>query len=132
MTSDTSSPLSDNLEAILKPTGGHKEHILKTHSQPKGKYCLWHRNGEPTHWDNFGLMGECRDCLAEIERGRCSVDVCNFELDTYWNVRNFWLKVDINTSEQPRDRGVHAKPLSFRQNTVCLQGCVLVVPWVHR
>lgn len=100
MTSDTGSPLSDNLEAILKPVGSHKEHILKTHSQPRGKYCLWHRNGEPTHWDNFGLMGECRDCLAEIQKGRCTIDVCNFELDTYWTVRNFWLKVAFKQPEE--------------------------------
>lgn len=97
---DLDSILSENLDSILKPNNNFENQVKKIHQETANKYCLWHRNGEPTHWNNFGLMGECRDCLAEIERGRCSVDVCNFELDTYWNVRNFWLKVDIKGPDE--------------------------------
>lgn len=57
--------------------------------------CLWHRKNHPGHKGNFGLMGECLDCMEDIKKGRCSVDVKNFDFDLYWTVRNFWLKVDI-------------------------------------
>lgn len=57
--------------------------------------CPWHRKGQPGHKGNFGLMGECLDCMAEIEKGRCTVDMKNFDFDVYWTIRNFWLQVDI-------------------------------------
>jgi len=62
--------------------------------------CLWHRKGVSGHKGNFGLMGECLDCMAEIEKGRCTIDVRNFDMDIYWPVRNFWLKVDRKTPEE--------------------------------
>ena len=95
MTSDFGSNLSDNLESILSPAGNYREQLLKAHAQNKGKHCLWHRRGVEGHADNFGLQQECRDCMAAIEEGRCTIDVTNFDLDVYWTVRNFWLKVDI-------------------------------------
>lgn len=57
--------------------------------------CLWHRKDKPGHKGNFGLMGECLDCMKEIEQGRCTIDVQNFDFNMYWTVRNFWIKVDI-------------------------------------
>ena len=57
--------------------------------------CPWHRKGESKHKGNFGLMGECLDCMKEIKKGRAAVDVRNFDFRWYWQVKSFWDKVDI-------------------------------------
>ena len=57
--------------------------------------CPWHRHSEPGHRGNFGLMGECLDCMEEIKKGRCTVDVQNFDFRWYWQVKRFWDQVDI-------------------------------------
>ncbi len=57
--------------------------------------CPWHRQSEPGHKGNFGLMGECLDCMEEIKNGRCTVDVRNFDFRWYWQVKRFWDQVDI-------------------------------------
>jgi hypothetical protein len=57
--------------------------------------CPWHRQSESKHKGNFGLMGECLDCLEEIKNGRCTVDVRNFDFRWYWQVKRFWDQVDI-------------------------------------
>jgi len=62
--------------------------------------CPWHRNGFPGHKGNFGLMGECLDCMEEIKKGRCSVDVTNFDIDWYWQVKRFWEQVDIRGEDE--------------------------------
>tara|TARA_R100001082_G_scaffold33012_1_gene17120 strand:- start:4733 stop:5830 length:1098 start_codon:yes stop_codon:yes gene_type:complete len=57
--------------------------------------CPWGHKG------NFGLMGECLDCMEEIKNGRCTVDVTNFDFRTwYWQVKRFWDQVNI---EGPTD-----------------------------
>jgi hypothetical protein len=62
--------------------------------------CPWHNPGKPGHKGNFGLMGECLDCLQEIKNGRCSVDVTKFSPDWYWQVKRFWDQVDINDEDE--------------------------------
>lgn len=57
--------------------------------------CPWHRKGSNKHKGNFGLMGECLDCMDEIWSGRCTVDVTQFDLDWHWTVKRFWEQVDI-------------------------------------
>lgn len=62
--------------------------------------CLWHRLGAPGHKGNFGLMNECLDCMAEINRGKCEINVKNFKFDYYWQVKSFWEKVDIKGQDE--------------------------------
>lgn len=62
--------------------------------------CPWHRKGLPGHKGNFGLMGECLDCMEEIKNGRCSVDVTNFDINWYWQVKRFWEQVDIRGEDE--------------------------------
>lgn len=57
--------------------------------------CPWHRKGSSKHKGNFGMMGECLDCMEEIKAGRCSVDVTQFDARWYWQVKRFWEQVDI-------------------------------------
>lgn len=57
--------------------------------------CPWHRKGSTSHKGNFGLMGECLDCMEKIKNGRCTVDVTQFDMRWYWQVRRFWEQVDI-------------------------------------
>ena len=57
--------------------------------------CPWHHQGQSKHKGNFGLMGECLDCMEEIKKGRCTVDVQNFDFRWYWQVKRFWDQVDI-------------------------------------
>ena len=61
--------------------------------------CPWHRNGATTHKGNFGLMGECLDCMKEIKAGRCLIDVTQFDMAWYWSVKRFWEKVDIQDED---------------------------------
>jgi len=62
--------------------------------------CPWHKRNHPGHKGRFGLMGQCLDCMDEIEKGRCAVDVKNFDFDTYWQVKKFWDKVDIKGQDE--------------------------------
>lgn len=57
--------------------------------------CPWHQKKSEAHKGNFGLMGECLDCMEELKKGRCSVDVTQFDMDWYWQVKRFWEQVDI-------------------------------------
>lgn len=92
---DIKAVLSENLEAILSEENRNNVKVEPAKQINPGQHCLWHRKGRFGHKNNFGLMGECKDCLREIKDGRCVVDVCNFDLDVYWTVRTFWQKVDI-------------------------------------
>lgn len=100
MTTDSGSPLSDNLQSILGPGKKYYDRILKVYEETRGKYCLWHRKGVDGHFENFGINYECKDCMEAIKNKRCTIDVTNFDLDVYWNVRNFWLKVDIQGPDE--------------------------------
>ena len=62
--------------------------------------CLWHHKGSDKHKGNFGLMGECLDCMAEIKNGRCSVDVTQFEHKWYWTIKRFWEQVEIKGEDE--------------------------------
>ena len=62
--------------------------------------CPWHKRNHPGHKGNFGLMSQCLDCMEEIEKGRCTIDVKNFDFDTYWQVKKFWDKVDIKGQDE--------------------------------
>ena len=62
--------------------------------------CPWHRKGEKAHKGNFGHMGECLDCLEEMKKGRCAVDVTLFDYRWYWQVRRFWDQVDIKGEDE--------------------------------
>lgn len=62
--------------------------------------CPWHHKGSTKHKGNFGLMGECLDCMEEMKKGRCTVDVRQFDLDWYWQVKRFWEQVDVKAQDQ--------------------------------
>ena len=62
--------------------------------------CLWHKRNHPGHKGNFGLMGQCLDCMEKIQNGRCEIDVKNFDFDVYWQVKKFWEKVDIRNPDE--------------------------------
>ncbi len=62
--------------------------------------CPWHQKSTKPHKGNFGLMGECLDCMKEIKKGRAAVDVRNFDFRWYWQVKNFWDKVEINGEDE--------------------------------
>lgn len=62
--------------------------------------CPWHKKGTSEHKGNFGLMGECLDCMEEIKSGRCTVDVKNFDYQWYWQVKRFWEQVDIKGDDE--------------------------------
>lgn len=62
--------------------------------------CLWHHKGSDKHKGNFGLMGECLDCMEEIKKGRCAVDVTQFDHKWYWTVKRFWEQVDIKGEDE--------------------------------
>jgi hypothetical protein len=51
--------------------------------------CIWGHKGR------FGLMGECLDCMEEIAKGKCEINLKSFAFDKYWTVRSFWDKVNI-------------------------------------
>ena len=62
--------------------------------------CPWHHKGSDKHKGNFGLMGECLDCMEEIKKGRCSVDVTKFEHKWYWTIKRFWDQVEIKGEDE--------------------------------
>ena len=89
-------------------------------------------------------MGECLDCMEELQKNRCTVDVTNFDYKWYWQVRRFWEQVDIRGEDECwpwlgttrknkyRIHRLLPLPVPQRQNSVCLQGCILVEPWLYR
>ena len=62
--------------------------------------CPWHQKGDSKHKGNFGAMGECLDCMEEIKKGRCEIDVTNFDFRWYWQVKRFWEQVDIGEKDE--------------------------------
>ena len=57
--------------------------------------CPWHHNNSQEHMGNFGMMGECLDCMENIKLGNCTVDVREFDFRWYWQVKRFWEQVDV-------------------------------------
>ena len=92
--------LSNNLDSILENGHLYEKQMQRLKVENSNRTCLWHRRGDKKHQNNFGLMGECKDCMAAMKNKRCVIDVCNFDLDTYWTVRNFWLKVDVRSPNE--------------------------------
>jgi hypothetical protein len=62
--------------------------------------CPWHAKGSSTHKGNFGLMGECLDCMKEIKKNRCEVDVRNFDFRWHWQIKRFWDRVEIGDENE--------------------------------
>jgi hypothetical protein len=62
--------------------------------------CPWHAKGSTTHKGNFGLMGECLDCMKEIKNDRCTIDVRNFDFRWHWQIKRFWDQVDIGEDDE--------------------------------
>lgn len=89
--------LSDNLTQVIN-SGAHdlQQKLQLPEEKKQTTYCCpWHKRGVSGHVGKFGLSSECLDCMEQIRNGYCAVDVLNFDLDTYWNVKRFWDKVDI-------------------------------------
>ena len=61
--------------------------------------CPWHIKDTKTHIGNFGIMGECLDCMKQIKSGRCIVDVREFDFRWYWQVKRFWEQVDVKDED---------------------------------
>ena len=62
--------------------------------------CPWHAKGSTTHKGNFGLMGECLDCMEEIKQDRCTIDVRNFDFRWHWQIKRFWDQVEIGEDNE--------------------------------
>ena len=92
--------VSKNVKAILSDNSELTAELEKEMDGHKNLCCPWHHKGKMEHKGNFGLMGECLDCMEEINKGRCTIDVSNFDFDTYWTVRGFWTKVDIKGPDE--------------------------------
>lgn len=92
--------LEKRIQEILTAAPELTKKLHEEMDQHKDLCCPWHHKGNMAHKGNFGLMGDCLDCMEEIKKGRCTIDVCNFDFNMYWTVRNFWLKVDIKGPDE--------------------------------
>ena len=50
----------------------------------RSQLCLWHIENKKGHHGNFGSAYQCMDCMKEIEKGRCEVDIENLTL--IWSI----------------------------------------------
>ena len=91
--------LHQNIENVRNAFPEKSQQMTQDLIEHSTTECLWHKKNFPGHVGNFGLMNECLDCLEEIKKGRCAVDVKNFAFDTYWVVKKFWDKVDIKSQD---------------------------------
>ena len=66
----------------------------------RSQLCLWHIENKKGHHGNFGSAYQCLDCMKEIEKGRCEVDIENFDIDMFYYFRSFWQKVDIKGEDE--------------------------------
>ena len=92
--------LHQNIEDVRSTFPEKSQQMTQDLIEHSTTECLWHKKNFPGHVGNFGLMNECLDCLEEIKKGRCTVDVKNFAFDTYWVVKKFWDKVDIKGQDE--------------------------------
>ena len=102
---------TDNLAEIWTHVDQSIQQLIADHPQAARQFeisyhvsnklqCPWHRKGSTKHIGNFGLMGECLDCMEELQKNRCTVDVRNFDYKWYWQVRRFWEQVDIRGEDE--------------------------------
>jgi hypothetical protein len=102
---------TDNLSEIWTHVDQSIQQLISDHPQAARQFeisyhvsnelqCPWHRKGSTKHKGNFGLMGECLDCMEELQKNRCTVDVRNFDYKWYWQVRRFWEQVDIRGQDE--------------------------------
>ena len=103
----------------------------------------WHRHGTDKHKGRFGHMGECLDCLEELKKGRCTVDVTQFDYRWYWTVKRFWDQVDVRGEDEcwpwlgaTKKGGTEsvALPISgpLWSYTISNARCILVEPGICR
>ena len=71
-----------------------------TYFMTKNLECPWHNQGDKKHKGNFGIMGECLDCMNEIKKNRCTIDVRNFDFRWYWQIKRFWEQVEIGKEDE--------------------------------
>ena len=64
--------------------------------------CPWHIQGTNKHKGNFGLMGECLDCMEEIKKGRYEDTNKMFE-----KPKNFDIKLEEGTPEEWVDKVIN-------------------------
>lgn len=88
------STISDHLNDLEDLSPKEKKQLKIETKIEESISCPWHKRNHPGHKGNFGLMSQCLDCMDEIEKGRCTIDVKNFDFDCYWQVKKFWDKVD--------------------------------------
>jgi len=94
-------PLHDDLIAALdKSSAALRKKFEPAPVDTVPKCCPWHKKGIKKHVGRFGTSYECLDCMEEMNAGRCEVDVCNFDFDTYWTVKRFWDRVDIRGTDE--------------------------------
>jgi len=95
MTEDFSQTLVRNAELLRNDVKNSPEKTTVLSSSKSKVRCLWHKRNGVGHVGRFGLMGECLDCMKQVESGYCSVDVRNFEFSEHWPIKSFWDKVII-------------------------------------
>lgn len=92
--------LSDHADTLRDFTAKPKGRPQTQQKMKKSILCPWHKRNHVGHENNFGLRSQCMDCMEEIEKGRCTIDVKNFDFNTYWQVKKFWEKVDIKNQDE--------------------------------
>ena len=96
-------PIDSKLPAQLAKTfvtDSIQKQLIEDKTASKTQLCLWHRNGSKKHEGNFGPDFECLDCMKEIKKGRCLIDIEKFDLDMFYYFRSFWSKVDIKGPDE--------------------------------
>lgn len=94
----------EKLDAVLQQlSSSHPDEVRRyelDYHMTNEKECPWHRHGTKEHKGRFGHMGECLDCLEELKKGRCTVDVTQFDYRWYWTVKRFWDQVDVRGPDE--------------------------------
>ena len=72
-----------------------QQKLLKEEQDLKSQLCLWHKGKSKKHSGNFGPDCECLHCMEEIKKGKCLIDIEQFDIDMFYYFRSFWYKVEI-------------------------------------
>jgi hypothetical protein len=100
MTEDFTTILTSKASSLAQQDPQSIRKLKQEIKENKDIKCLWYKRNHPGHQGRFGLMGECLDCMEEVKKGRCAIDVKNFDFDTYWQVKKFWEKVNIKGKDE--------------------------------